>query len=61
MTNGYYYTIETDPIVENPITMGDIVVPEDTVDAKYYITGEKLEKFKYLRGPKNNANFCGWS
>ena len=52
MTNGYYYTIETDPIVENPITMGDIVVPEDTVDAKYYITGEKLEKFKYLRGPK---------
>lgn len=52
MTNGYYYTMETDPIVENPITMGDIVVPEDTVDAKYYITGEKLEKFKYLRGPK---------
>ena len=52
MTNGYYYTIETDPIVENPITMGDIVVPEDTVDAKYYITGQKLEKFKYLRGPK---------
>lgn len=52
MTNGYYYTIETDPIVENPITMGDIVVPEDTIDAKYYITGEKLEKFKYLRGPK---------
>lgn len=52
MTNGYYYTIETDPIVENPITMGDIVVPEDTVDAKYYITGEKLEKFKYLRGSK---------
>ena len=52
MTNGYYYTIETDPIVENPITMGDIVVPEDTVDAKYYITGERLEKFKYLRGPK---------
>lgn len=52
MTNGYYYTIETDPIVENPITMGDIVVPEDTVDEKYYITGEKLEKFKYLRGPK---------
>ena len=52
MTNGYYYTIEADPIVENPITMGDIVVPEDTVDAKYYITGEKLEKFKYLRGAK---------
>ena len=52
MTNGYYYTIETNPIVESPITMGKIVVPEETVDAKYYITGDKLEKFKYLRGPK---------
>lgn len=52
MTNGYYYTIETNPIVEPPITMGKIVVPEETVDAKYYITGDKLEKFKYLRGPK---------
>ena len=52
MTNGYYYTIETNPIVETPITMGKIVVPEETVDAKYYITGDKLEKFKYLRGPK---------
>lgn len=52
MTNGYYYTIETNPIVELPITMGKIVVPEETVDAKYYITGDKLEKFKYLRGPK---------
>ena len=52
MTNGYYYTIETNPIVEPPITMGKIVVSEETVDAKYYITGDKLEKFKYLRGPK---------
>lgn len=52
MTNGYYYTIETNPIVEPPITMGKIVVPEETVDAKYYISGDKLEKFKYLRGPK---------
>lgn len=52
MTNGYYYTIETNPIVESPITMGGIVVPEETVDEKYYITGDKLEKFKYLRGPK---------
>ena len=30
MTNGYYYTIETNPIVETPITMGKIVVPEET-------------------------------
>ena len=52
MTNGYYYTIETSPIVETPISMGKIVVSEEMVDAKYYITGDKLEKFKYLRGPK---------
>lgn len=52
MTNGYYYTIETDPVLEEAIPMKEIVVAEDTVDDGYYITGDKLEKFKYLRGPK---------
>lgn len=52
MTNGYYYTIDTNPIFEEPITMKDIVVDENTVEDGYYITGDKLEKFKYLRGPK---------
>ena len=53
MTNGYYYTIETEPKGdEEPIPMKEIVVSPDQVPEEYYIDGEKLEKFKYLRGPK---------
>ena len=53
MTNGYYYTIETEPKGdEEPIPMKKIVVKENQVPEDYYVDGEKLEKFKYLRGPK---------
>ena len=53
MTNGYYYTIETEPKGdEEPIPMKEIVVSPNQVPKEYYIDGEKLEKFKYLRGPK---------
>ena len=53
MTKGYYYTIETEPKGdEEPIPMKKIVVKENQVPEDYYIDGEKLEKFKYLRGPK---------
>ena len=53
MTNGYYYTIETEPKGdEEPIPMKEIVVSPNQVPEEYYINGEKLEKFKYLRGPK---------
>ena len=53
MRHGYFYTADTDPLGnEQPITLGDIVVPENEVPDSYYITGDKLEKFKYLRGPK---------
>lgn len=53
MRHGYFYTADTEPLGnEQPITLGDIVVPENEVPDNYYITGDKLEKFKYLRGPK---------
>lgn len=54
MHNGHYYTIETEPVGdENPVTLGQVVQPEDEVDEKYYLNDRvKLEKFKYLRGPK---------
>lgn len=53
MRHGYFYTADTEPLGnEEPITLGDIVVPENEVPDSYYITGDKLEKFKYLRGPK---------
>lgn len=53
MRHGKYYSIDTEPTFEEkPITLSDIVVPEDEVPEELYISGEKLEKFKYLRGPK---------
>lgn len=53
MRHGYFYTADTAPLGdENPITLGEIVVSEDTVPRNCYIDGEKLKKFLYLRGSK---------
>lgn len=54
MNKGKYYTIDTKPLGnEKPTTLGQIVQPENEVDEKYFLTDEeKLNKFKYLRGPK---------
>lgn len=53
MRHGYFYTADTEPLGnEQPITLRDIVISENEVPDSYYITGDKLEKFKYLRGPK---------
>lgn len=52
MRHGKYYTYDTEAITEEPITLGEVLVDEETVPDKYYITGEKLEKYKYLRGAK---------
>ena len=52
MRHGKYYTIETQPISERAITLGEILQSEDQVDAGFYITDpDRLEKFQYLRGP----------
>jgi len=53
MRHGYYYSADTEPLGnEIPITLREIIVPESEVPEKYYIEGEKLAKFDYLRGPK---------
>ena len=53
MRHGYFYTADTAPLGdEKPITLGKIVVPEETVPRNCYIDGEKLKTFLYLRGPK---------
>lgn len=54
MINGKYFTVETEPTGnEKPTTLGEIIQPENEVDEKYFITDkDKLDKFKYLRGPK---------
>jgi len=50
MTKGNIYTINVSPVEETPITLGDIV-QEDAAE-QYYLSGEKLEKFEYLKGSK---------
>lgn len=54
MRYGTYFTIETAPLGnEKSKTLGDIVQKEESVDEKYFINDkDKLDKFKYLRGPK---------
>lgn len=54
MRHGRYFTIDTVPTMEeNPVTLGEILVSEEEVPEKYFITDQtKLEKFKYLRGSK---------
>ena len=49
MENGKVLTIDTIPIYEKPITLGDILENDVT---NYDISDEKIEKFQYLRGPK---------
>ncbi|QIK51982.1 DNA (cytosine-5-)-methyltransferase [Jeotgalibaca porci] len=52
MRDGKFTTIETEAVYVNPTTLGEILVPEETVDEKYYLSPEQLEKFVYLKGPK---------
>lgn len=59
MRHGVYYTYDTEPIEETPITLGDIIQDEEEVDEKYYLTEEQVEKFKYLRGPKKIQRTSG--
>jgi len=50
MCSGDVYTVHTVPRYETSTTLGEII--EDDVDEKYYLSDEKVEKFKYLRGAK---------
>lgn len=50
MHKGKVYTAHTKPIQEEPVTLGEIL--ESNVDEKYFLTGDKLEKWKYLKGSK---------
>src|SRR5699024_7969193 len=52
MKNGEIFTAHVDPITKNPMTLGEILVDEKSVDNKFYLTEEQINKFDYLRGPK---------
>lgn len=50
MSNGNIYTSNTESLIEPPITLSEIVL--DSVDERYYISPDKLEKWEYLKGAK---------
>ena len=55
MRYGQYYTVDTEPIKEKSITLGDIVKEASSVEPignEQYLDDEKVKKFQYLRGPK---------
>lgn len=59
MRHGVYYTYDTAPIEETPITLGEILQDESEIDERYYLTEEQIEKFEYLRGPKKIKRTAG--
>ncbi|MCD1147508.1 DNA cytosine methyltransferase [Peptoniphilus sp. KCTC 25270] len=52
MRHGFFCTIETEPIIEKAIPLKEIILKNEEVEEKYFIDDKKLEKFRYLRGPK---------
>jgi DNA (cytosine-5)-methyltransferase 1 len=61
MHKGKVYTVRTAPVEEAPTTLSQII--ERDVDEKYYLTGDKLEKWEYLKGSKKieRVNRDGYS
>lgn len=55
MRHGRYYTIDTTAIEEESIKLSGIIEPENEISKKYYVSGDRLEKFEYLRGAKKIA------
>lgn len=52
MRKGEIYTAHTDPVIQEPKTLKDILLDESEIDEKFYLSKEMEEKFEYLRGAK---------
>ena len=52
MKDGYVFTTQVIPKEEKAITLREILINEDDVDEKFYLSEAAIEKFAYLRGPK---------
>lgn len=50
LINGVVQTFKTDPIVQDAISLNDIL--EHNVDMKYYLSDSQTNKFEYLKGSK---------
>lgn len=52
MIDGSVYTVQPEARNPQPIPLREILLPEEEVEEEYYLTEEQIEKFEYLRGPK---------
>lgn len=50
-TSKTIYTVKTVPVVEKPVLLKQIL-EANVANPQYYVTTEKLSKWKYLKGPK---------
>ncbi|MGJ9457419.1 DNA (cytosine-5-)-methyltransferase [Oceanobacillus sp. CF4.6] len=52
MQKGEILTAHVDPVYHKPIPLKDILLDEELIDEKFYLSEQAEEKFAYLRGPK---------
>ncbi|MEZ7171921.1 DNA (cytosine-5-)-methyltransferase [Sporosarcina sp. OR05] len=52
MRDGKIFTAHVAPMQKKPTVLRDILIDEELVEEKFYLTPAEEEKFKYLRGPK---------
>lgn len=52
MKDGKVFTAHLSPTLQEPILLKDILIDEEAVPEKFYLTEANIEKFSYLRGPK---------
>jgi DNA (cytosine-5)-methyltransferase 1 len=46
-------TVTDSNLVEKFLTLGDVVLPDHEVDESFFISGERLEEWEYLKGAKS--------
>lgn len=52
-SDGQVHTFKTAPAHSGPrLTLGDIVLPEDSVQSEYFVSQERLPEWEYLKGAK---------
>lgn len=52
MSNGHIFTAHVNPLLKKPIPLKDILLDEDLVEDKYFLSTEAALKFDHLRGAK---------
>lgn len=52
MRDGEIYTIHAEPVLHDATPLKDVLLDEELIDEKYFLSSEVAEKFAYLRGPK---------